>query len=281
VSTPATLHIFVVSDGTGATGTALVKAGLVLFKGEGNLDADVSVTRFPNTRTDRAVDRVLDRARDEGAFVVHTFGSGVLRRRINEGALSRAVPSADVIGPLLDSFAKFLHRRPDSASGVLHRVDDEYFRRIDAVEFAVMHDDSKATAGLPFADIVLAGVSRTGKTPLSVYLALEGWRVANVALVQGQDPPAELDKVDPRKIVGLVIDPVRLGEIRRSRLRHLGQAATGYDDMDRIEQEIRWSRGIFRQRGWAVIDTTEKSIEESANAVLDRVVGSDRHLKEI
>jgi regulator of PEP synthase PpsR (kinase-PPPase family) len=276
-----TLQVFVVSDGTGATGSALVKAGLVLFKDGGGLDADVSVTRFPNTRTDRAVDRVLDRAKAEGAFVVHTFGSGVLRKRMNEGGASRRLPMADAIGPLVESFSKFLHRRPGSASGVLHRVDEEYFRRIDAVEFAVMHDDSKATAGLPFADIVLAGVSRTGKTPLSVYLALEGWRVANIALVPNQPPPPELDAVEGRKVVGLVIDPFRLGEIRRSRMRHLGQGATGYDDPDKIEDEIRWSRTLFRQKGWFVLDTTERSIEESANAVLDRVIGSDRHLKEI
>jgi len=276
-----TLHIFVVSDGTGATGAALVKAGLVLFRSEKTLSDDVSVTRFPNTRSRGAVERVLDRAAEQSAFVVHTFGSAELRRDVEEGARKREIPTADVIGPLLGSFAKFLRMRPQSKSGVLHQVDEDYFRRIDAVEFAVMHDDSKATAGLPFADIVLVGVSRTGKTPLSVYLALEGWRVANVALVPGSPLPEEMEKVEPRRIVGLVIDPSRLADIRRSRLRHLGQSSTGYDDMEKIEEELRWSRGLFRQRGWTSIDTTEKSIEESANAVLDKVVGTDRNLGEI
>ncbi len=275
------LHIFVVSDGTGTTGAALVKAGLVLFKGEGTLPDSVSVTRFPNMRTRRAIERVLTRAVDEKAFVVHTFGDRELRAIVAEGCATRKIPCADAIGPLVESFSAFLHRRPESESGLLHRVDDQYFQRIDAVEFAVMHDDSKATAGLPFADIVLVGVSRTGKTPLSVYLALEGWKVANVALVMEQQPPPELEKVEQRRIVGLVIDASRLADIRRSRLRVLGQTQSDYDDYGRIEEEIRWSRRLFRQRGWTIIDTTEKSIEESANAVLDHVVGEGRHLGEI
>ncbi len=275
------LHIFIVSDGTGATGAALVKAGLVLFRGQRAFSEDVVMTRFPNTRSLGMLERVLERASQERAFVVHTFGSDQLREQVEKGAKSRGVPTADVIGPLIQSFAKFLHMRPESKSGILHQVDEDYFRRIDAVEFAVMHDDSKATAGLPFADVVLVGISRTGKTPLAVYLALEGWRVANVALVPGQDLPKEIEQVDPRRIVGLVIEPDRLAEIRTSRLRHLGQARTDYDDLERIGEEIRWSRQLFRQRGWPVIDTTAKSIEESANAVLDRVIGADRRLKEL
>jgi regulator of PEP synthase PpsR (kinase-PPPase family) len=275
------LHIFVVSDGTGATASALVKAGLVLFRGLGELGADVKVTRFPKTLNRRQVDRVLDRAAEEGAFVVHTFGSHELRKVFHQGALQRDIPVADVIGPLIDSFSKFLHQRPESRSGVLHQVDDQYFKRIDAVEFAVMHDDSRHTAGLPFADVVLVGVSRTGKTPLSVYLALEGWRVANVALVKERPLPPELEKVDPKRIVGLVCEPSRLTDIRRARLRTLGQEDTDYGDIEAIEEEIRWSKGIFRQKGWPVIDTTERSIEESANAVLDRVIGKDRGVRDM
>ena len=277
---PGPVHIYVVSDGTGATATALVKAGLVLFRGHPEVGDDVKVTRFPKTLTKRALERVIERAKDESAFVVHTFGSGELRSVCEAAAKERKVPTADVIGPLVDSFAKFLKIRPESRSGLLHRVDEDYFQRIDAVEFAVMHDDSRHTGGLPFADIVLVGVSRTGKTPLSVYLALEGWRVANVALVQGRPLPEELDRVEPRRIVGLACEPSRLADIRRSRLRHLGQEDTDYGDLEAIEDEIRWSRALFRQKGWTVLDTTEKSIEESANAVLDTVVGKDRGVRD-
>jgi len=275
------VHIYVVSDGTGATATALVKAGLVLFRGLGQLSADAKITRFPKTLTKRALERVVERAAAENAFVVHTFGSGELRKEFEDLAVQHDIQRADVIGPLVDAFAKFLKLRPQSKSGLLHQVDETYFRRIDAVEFAVMHDDSRQTAGLPFADIVLIGVSRTGKTPLSVYLALEGWRVANVALVKDRPLPPEIDKVEAKRIVGLVCDPTRLAEIRRSRLRNLGQEKTDYGDMESIEDEIKWSRGLFRQRGWVVIDTTERSIEESANAVLDKVIGKDRAVREI
>jgi regulator of PEP synthase PpsR (kinase-PPPase family) len=275
------VHIYIVSDGTGATAAALVKAGLVLFRGLGQLGEDAKITRFPKTLTKRALERIVDRAVEESAFVVHTFGSAELRKEFEDLASGRNVPRADVIGPLVDSFAKHLKLRPQSKSGLLHQVDEVYFRRIDAVEFAVMHDDSRQTAGLPFADVVLVGVSRTGKTPLSVYLALDGWRVANVALVKDRPLPPEIEKVDPRRIVGLVCDPTRLADIRRSRLRNLGQEATDYGDMESIEDEIKWSRGLFRQRGWSVIDTTERSIEESANAVLDKVLGKDRAVREI
>ncbi len=278
---PDPVHIYIVSDGTGATATALVKAGLVLFRGSGEVGDEVKVTRFPKTLTKRAVERVLERAKEESAFVVHTFGSGDLRAACEAGARHRRIPTADVIGPLVESFAKFLKIRPDSRSGVLHRVDEDYFQRIDAVEFAVMHDDSRQTAGLPFADIVLVGVSRTGKTPLSVYLALEGWRVANVALVQGRPLPEEMDRVEPRRIVGLSCEASRLADIRRSRLRHLGQEDTDYGELEAIEDEVRWSRALFRQKAWTVLDTTEKSIEESANAVLDSVVGKDRGVREM
>ena len=279
--TPDPVHIFIVSDGTGATAAALVRAGLVLFRGQGAIGDDVKVTRFPNTRTKRAVESLLKRAGEEHAFVVHTFGSDELRKGCEAGARLLQIPTADVIGPLVDSFAKFLKLRPQSKSGVLHQVDETYFRRIDAVEFAVMHDDSRQTAGLPFADIVLVGVSRTGKTPLSVYLALDGWRVANVALVKDRPLPPEIEKVEAKRIVGLVCDATRLADIRRSRLRNLGQEATDYGDMESIEDEIKWSRGLFRQRGWNMIDTTERSIEESANAVLDKVIGKDRAVREI
>lgn len=277
----APVHIYIVSDGTGATAAALVKAGLVLFRGVGEIGDEAKITRFPKTLTKRALERIVERAVEDHAFVVHTFGSGELRKEFETLAVRHHVPRADVIGPLVDSFAKFLKIRPESKSGLLHQVDETYFRRIDAVEFAVMHDDSRQTAGLPFADIVLVGVSRTGKTPLSVYLALEGWRVANVALVKDRPLPPELDKVEARRIVGLTCDSTRLADIRRSRLRNLGQEATDYGDTDSIEEEIRWSRGLFRQRGWATIDTTERSIEESANAVLDKVIGKDRAMKEI
>lgn len=279
--TPDPVHIFVVSDGTGATASAIVKAGLVMFRGGGELVEDVAVTRFPNVRTKRAVERLLARAKEETAFVVHTFGSNELRTLCEAGARRLKIPTADVIGPLIESFSKFLKLRPESRSGLLHQVDETYFKRIDAVEFAVMHDDSRQTAGLPFADIVLVGVSRTGKTPLSVYLALEGWRVANVALVKDRPMPPELEKVEPHRIVGLVCEPTRLSDIRRSRIRTMGQEPTDYSDYGRIEEEIQWSRTLFRRRGWAVLDTTEKSIEESANAVLDRVIGKNRAVEEM
>jgi hypothetical protein len=156
--------------------------------------------------------------------------------------------------------------------GLLHGMDEEYFRRIDAVEFTVKHDDGQECRNLHKADIVLAGVSRSSKTPVSIYLAHRGWKVANVPIVAGIDPPPELFKVDPAKVAGLIIEPQRLHEMRAARLVHMGQSPrTEYADFERIEEEIRAARRLFRKHRWTIIDVSTKAIEETANEILNKL----------
>jgi regulator of PEP synthase PpsR (kinase-PPPase family) len=156
--------------------------------------------------------------------------------------------------------------------GLLRGMNAEYFRRIEAVEFTVKHDDGQECRNLHKADIVLAGVSRSSKTPLSIYLAHRGWKVANVPIVAGIAPPPELLQLDPGRVAGLLIDPQRLMELRAARLVHMGQSPrTEYADYDKIEDEIRAARRLFRQQRWAVIDVSAKAVEETANEVLHKL----------
>ncbi|RME41081.1 MAG: kinase/pyrophosphorylase, partial [Deltaproteobacteria bacterium] len=179
------------------------------------------------------------------------------------------LPAIDLRSSLRSRLGTYWGPSPDQTPGLLHGVDEDYFRRIEAMEFTVKHDDGQELRHLDQADIVLVGVSRTSKTPLSIYLSHRGWKVANVPLVPGVDPPQELMQVDPGKVAGLVIDPQRLVEIRAARMRNLGQdPKRAYADYEKVVEEIRFSRALFRRQPWIQVDVTGKAVEETANEVL-------------
>ena len=161
----------------------------------------------------------------------------------------------------------------------MHQVDDDYFERMDALTFAVRHDDSRDPEGIVQADIVLVGVSRTSKTPLSIYLAQEGWKVANVAVVIGDELPRELEHIDPTRVIGLTATPERLAEIREARLQRLGSETSTYADISRVDEELQHCKTIFdRHPKWLIIDVSRKSVEETAAEILDDLFGKERHL---
>jgi regulator of PEP synthase PpsR (kinase-PPPase family) len=229
----------------------------------------VKVRRISHVRSKNQVYEALDEVLAAKGLVVYTIVNRELARLVHDECNSLGLPSIDLITPLLMRIAEFFGRSPRETPGLLHGVDEEYFRRIEAVEFTVKHDDGQETAHLPKADIVLVGVSRSSKTPLSIYLAHRGWRVANVPLVKGIDPPKELFAVDPKRVVGLVIDPQRLLELRVTRLKHLGMdSRAAYADYAEIEDELKHARAFFRRQPWVVIDVTGKAVEETANEVL-------------
>ena len=180
------------------------------------------------------------------------------------------VESVDLIGALIAKLAGFLGANPAGVPGLLHSITDDYFRRIEAVEFAVKNDDGAEPRNLPKSDLVLVGISRTSKSPLSTYLAQRGLKVANVPLVLGIDPPEELSQVDERKVFGLIIQPESLMRIRQARLKHLGMPNdSSYGTRPHIETEINFSREIFRKHpNWPVIDVTSRAIEETAADIL-------------
>ena len=268
--------IYIVSGGSGETAYRMVQAALTQFTmGE----SSSLVRRFQNVRSLEDLDRVLGMAGDKRAIIVHTTVSQELRTYLSERCAELRITQVDLFGNLLDTLTLYLRERPEEKAGSFHAVGDKYFRRIEAIEFALKFDDGIDMTGLVDADIVLVGISRTSKTPLSMYLAMEGFKVMNVPLVPGVPLPPELAPIPQGRIVGLTIQADRLQEIRAYRLKRLGAlgSADSYSDLGRIMDELAYADEVFKtHRRWPVLDVTGRSIEETAGLVLDRVFGKER-----
>ncbi len=256
--------IYLLSDATGETAEKMVLAALTQFR-----DKPVRMTRINNVRTKNQVYEALDEALSNHGLVVYTIVNRELAQLVHDECDGLGLTSIDLLTPLLLKVAHYLGRSPKETPGLLHGVDEAYFRRVEAIEFTVKHDDGQEPRNRCLADIVLVGISRTSKTPLSIYLAHRGGKVANVPLVSGIDLPTQLFDVDPKKIAALVIDPQRLVEVRAARLRNLGQdPRAAYADYEEIEEELKAAKKIFRRQPWVVIDVSSKAVEETANEVL-------------
>lgn len=263
--------VLVVSDSLGETAELVARAAASQFD-SGRID----IRRVPYADHEKAVVEAVEEAARLGAAVVFTVIKPELRRLLRERAEAAGVPAVDLMTPLLEALERVSGLSPRLEPGLLHRMDEDYFRRIECVEFAVKHDDGKDPRGLTRADIVLIGVSRTSKTPVSMYLAHRRYKVANVPLVPELEPPPELFRVDPRRVVGLTIRAEQLMRIRRERLQAMGMAAdAAYGDLERIRQELAYADGMFRRLGCPVIDVTDKAVEETAARVLE-LVGARR-----
>lgn len=257
-------QIFLLSDGTGETVEITVKAALTQYMKE-----SVRLRKFKNVRAAESVVSILDEAKRVNAIVVYTVVTPEVRGALSDGVRERDLSAVDLLGPMLSVFSSHLKSMPAAIPGLLHEVNEEYFKRIEAIEFTVKHDDGAMAEDLERADIVLVGVSRTSKTPLSVFLAHKGYKVANVPLVKGIEPPEALFKIDQRKIIGLTIDPEALSEIRRQRLQRLGKdLSDSYANISMIRGEMEWALEVFaRHRRWPVFDVTMKALEETATEI--------------
>ena len=257
--------IFVFSDGTGDTAEKLVRAALLQFK-----EVVVHVRTFPQVNDPEHLARLFRMAAREHAIVVTTLVRADMRKAAMELAQEQRVRTVDAIGSLLGQLSDFLHTVPEGVPGLMHRADDAYFQRVAAVEFTVKADDGKEPRLLPDADIVLVGVSRTSKTPLSVFLAHKGYRVSNVPVVLDHPVTGEVYKVDQRRVFALTIDPASLQEIRQQRLQTMRMSSnTTYGDMHYILAELEWADEIFRRNpAWPVIDVTRKAVEETAATII-------------
>jgi regulator of PEP synthase PpsR (kinase-PPPase family) len=257
-------QVFVVSGGMGASGEQLARTAMAQFE-----HGELPIVVVPQVRTAEDLTRVVDRAASVGGVVVHTLVDPVLRAELIETARARGVVELDVMGPVLDALAGLLGEAPLGRPGLYREVREDYFRRIEAIEYAVRHDDGRHCNELGEADIVLTGISRTGKTPLSMYLAMRGYKTANVPLVKGLEAPRELFEVEAGKVVGLMIEPGPLVERRRRRQQHLGGAGLGaYAAPREVFEELEQAREVFQRGRFAVIDATLKPIEESASEVV-------------
>jgi regulator of PEP synthase PpsR (kinase-PPPase family) len=259
---PQAVELHVVSDSTGETATRLVHALEAQFP-----DQQFEEIRHPMVETVGELEAAVRRARGRPAVVVYTLVERELRDAMRNLCRRARLHYCDLLGQPIEAVAKVSGVAASMQAGGRHPLDETYFRRMEAIEFAVKYDDGMA-GGLHEADIVLVGVSRTSKTPLSIYLGYLGYRAANVPLVKGIDPPAELYEVDPAKIVGLKIDAKRLAEIRRNRARRMGGSNHRYSKLLDIYEELEQAEAVQRRLGCPVIDTTELSIEETAARVI-------------
>ena len=257
-------EIFIASDATGRTAELVVRAALVQFQG-----AAVRLRHRAQVRTPDDVREVVQAAADTGGLIVHTLVLPELRTLMLTEARAQKVPAIDLLGPLLLRLEDLLGLEPIRQPGLFRQMDEEYRRRFEAMDFTVRHDDGQDPQDLPQADIVLVGVSRTSKTPLSMFLAWRGHRVANVPIVQGLPLPEEMGRLELRKVVGLTITADRLLELRRSRLQQMEMPPQfSYADPRQILVELEYAKTLCGHGGWPVVDVTDKSVEEAAADVL-------------
>lgn len=258
--------VFAVSDATGTTAEAAARAALAQFA---TLE-EGRVRVFPQVLDRSAIETVLAAAHLQGAVVAYTIVGPELRAHMKSIAQQMEVPAVDILGPLVHAMAQHLGRDPLSVPGLGHETDADYFRRIDAVEFTVRNDDGKEPRNLRKADIVFLGISRSGKTPLSNYVAQRGYKVANIPIVLGVPPPSELEEVDPQRVFGLLIDPAALVRIRQARMEALGlEPDNDYGDLRHVRDELEYAKRLYAEHPrWTIIDITRKAVEETASLVL-------------
>lgn len=256
-------HLHLVSDATGETLDAVVKAALVQFEG-----ADAIEHFYPLVRTPKQMDRVLHEIETNPGIVLFTLVDRKLRLALEEGCRDKDIRCIAILDPVLSVLGGYLGEESLNLPGQQHKMNAAYFNRIDAMNYTMAHDDGQQSRDIHSADIVLVGVSRTSKTPTSVYLANRGLKVANVPIVPGVPLPDELDGLRRPMLVGLTANYERLVQVRRNRLRALGQSEDSeYVDPEAVKEEISTARRMFTRKGWPVIDVTRRSIEETAAAI--------------
>ena len=257
-------NIYIVSDGTGRTAEQALNAALAQF---GNVK--VNLIRRPKVRTEQKVINVIKEAKESDGFIVHTLVTDKLREAMLRGGRKNNVDTIDLMGGLLARLSEEFSVSPAEKPGLFGQLNKTYFRRIETMEFAFHHDDGQRVNELKKAEIVLLGVSRTFKTPISIYLAFKGWFVANVPIVMGQEFPPIINKLLASNVFCLDTNARALAELRRARQNYLGGAVGDYDDIEYVRMELMYARNIFSKNpGWAIINVTNKPIEEIASEIL-------------
>ncbi|MEO7178135.1 MAG: pyruvate, water dikinase regulatory protein [Allosphingosinicella sp.] len=259
-----TLHLHLLSDSTGETLEVIATACLAQFEG-----VDVRRHLWPMVRSEGHLDRVLDDVERRPGLVLYTLVNNTLRRELEQKTRRRGIHAVAALDPVAHALSVVLGREAAGRPGRQHALDAAYFARVDAIQFSIAHDDGIGSENWEEADIVLAGVSRTSKTPTSIYLANRGYKVANIPLVPEAPPPPSLFSLRHPLVVGLTTNPDRLVQIRRNRLLALNQAPeTDYVDIEAVNAELAFARRLFADNDWPVIDVTRRSIEETAFAIV-------------
>jgi len=264
------LTLFIVSDSIGETAELVAKAAASQF-GQG-LEA-VSLKRFSHIENETQLKEIVFLAKDQNAVIIYTLVKSSMRLKLKQECNISGLKCIDLLGPVLDQLSLELGEKAIEEPGLVRQLDEDYFKKIEAIEFAVKYDDGRDPRGILEADIVLVGISRTSKTPLSQYLAHKRYKVANVPLVPEVDPPEELYMINPNKCFALIISPDKLNSIRKERLIALGlKDDANYARLERIEEEIEHFKKITDKIGCKVIDVTNRAVEETANVIISEHV---------
>ncbi|MCK8058117.1 MULTISPECIES: pyruvate, water dikinase regulatory protein [unclassified Fusibacter] len=257
-------YIYIISDSVGETGEHVARAAAGQFK-----NSEFEVKKYPYIEDVERIKEILEEAATRRSILVFTTVLQHLREMITGFCKAHKMPFIDVMNPLIHTFKHFLNEDPINEPGTIHKLDEKYFNRVEAVEFAVKYDDGKDPRGVKKADVVILGISRTSKTPLSMYLAHKNIKVANIPLVPEVPVPKEVYEISSKKIVGLTNTPAKLNEIREERLKALGLTSNAiYANMNRINEELEYAEEIMSAIGCPVIDVSNKAIEETANIIL-------------
>jgi hypothetical protein len=257
------LRILVVSDATGETAERVVRSALVQFSG-----AQAEIQRRGNVQSAAEIQTIAREAAPADTLILHTLVSDELRQVMLTACREHGIDSMDLMGPLLDRLAAHLQLTPQEKPGLFRVLAEVKAREIEAIEYALRHDDGAHPEELNRAEVALVGVSRTMKTPTTIYLAYRGWFAANIPIVQGLPLPDTLERIDPHRVFCLIMTPHRLAELRRARADYLGVTGGTYASLRDIRSEISHSQRLSRSKGWRPVDVTGKSVEEVAREII-------------
>lgn len=256
--------IYIVSDSIGETAEYVARATAAQF------DKKFEVVKFPFIREAHQIEEIVADAEEHKSIILYTTVIDEFRDLLMGLTSKKGIPCIDVMSTAMMAFQDFLGLEPKHEPGIIRRLDEKYFKKVEAIEFAVKYDDGKDPRGIKKADVVLLGVSRTSKTPLSMYLANKNLKVANVPLVPEVPVPKEVYQIPKEKIIGLTTNPIKLNEIRQERLKALGLSDTAtYANLDRILEELDYADRIMKDIDCPIIDVATKAVEETANIIIE------------
>ena len=263
-----TLIIYVISDSVGETAQQVARAAISQF----SINDNYEIRRFPYVVDKKFLIQILNSGKNEDAIILYTLVNEELSNLTKEYCHKQNLSSIDLMSPILDKISNKINKNPKREPGAIRKLDESYFKRVEAIEFAVKYDDGKDPRGILKSDIVLVGISRTSKTPLSMYLANKNIKVANIPLVPEIPLPKELNNINPNKIIGLTNSPEKLNKIRQERLKALGLSKNAnYANIERILQELDYSDSIMKKLECPVINVSNKAIEETAGIIMDLI----------
>jgi len=261
--------IYILSGGVGASAEQLIYTVLAQYP-----DNNVHIQTFGNIRQPSQITYALEKVQETGGLVIHTFVDAKLRELMITETRKAGIQTIDLMGPLISWITVALGQEPIQQPGRYRQLHRDYFDRVSAIDYTLAHDDGKNKEGWPQAEIILVGASRSGKTPLSVYLAVLGWKVANIPLVPEIPVPPELFDLDPSRVVGLMLDAEQLLLFRRQRQARLGVSETSaYTDLEMIQTELQQAQRVYRQGKFHILNITDKTIEQGADEIIKKMAG--------